>query len=448
MLVVVVMAIVSIVCVLPAVILSNAFLLTSPFHRITACRVGSLSSSLPHKHTNTTHLFHTAQDRLALFNVLKTSVPLSFGKILDEATWTVMTFFAASMGEAEVAAWAILLNIWEVIESLSLGIGDAAEIRISYHLGNNHPFLAKITAYKSMLIAMVGSVVVAGVFYGIRGYVPAFFTIDETLQGMMEETLPYIAVGSLATTFVAMYWYMLGAQGRFKLATIINFVTSWTVTLPLGYYFTYYLNYDIQGLVAALVLGYIGTGIVFTVVFMKTNWVRRARKISTLNAEEEDSDDEDDDDDEDDFWFSPIEERAYLAFASRKSRAARSAARDNSKLLISPPGVPLGLDITLLPRKEAFVVVGVDTNSPFHNRVYPGDIVLSIDGLEVTKNTSHTVLDCVNTPMDTPRRVLIMTTPYHYRDEQTEATLVHNTVPDIPDCDDTFDEDEMDSFLT
>ena len=107
----------------------------------------------------------------------------------------------------------------------------------------------------------------------------------------------------------------------------------------------------------------------------------------------------------------------------------------------------MGLDITLLPRKEAFVVIGVEPESPFHDRVFPGDVVLSIDGLEVTRSTSHTVLDCVNTPMDTPRRLVIMTTPYHYRDEETEIALVHNSVQDIPDCDNTFDEDEMDSHL-
>lgn len=348
------------------------------------------------------------------------------------------------MGEAEVAAWAILGSIWGLVESLSSGIGDAAEIRVSYHLGNNHPFLAKLSAYKSLLIAMVGAVIVAGVFWSVMDRVPAWFTVDETLQEMLAETLPYVIVGDFSATFTSMCWYLLGAQGRFKFATLLNFVASWGISIPLAAYFTYELNYDTQGLVAALVLGYVGTGMLFTMVFLSSDWVGRARKISRRNrvAEGEDEEVEDDYD-----YYDPIEEKAFAAFASRKSRAARLAARENTKLLVAPPG-PIDMGVAALQHRNALVVSWVPHDSPFQGRVVPGDVILSVDGNDISQQKSQRVQQMLQESTTTERRVVVLTTTSHYRHEETTEILEDGAIPDIPDCDSTFDDDEMDGLLS
>ena len=54
-------------------------------------------------------------DNFSAFQLLiTTAVPLSFGELLSHAEWTILTALASFIGPAEVAAWAILGNIWDL----------------------------------------------------------------------------------------------------------------------------------------------------------------------------------------------------------------------------------------------------------------------------------------------------------------------------------------------
>jgi Na+-driven multidrug efflux pump len=91
----------------------------------------------------------------AMKEILKEAIPLSLGSFLRSAEWTVLTLLASHLGPAEAAAWAILGSIWEIFYSVTSGIGDASEIRVAYHLGDNHPSMAKLSACKSLLLGMI-----------------------------------------------------------------------------------------------------------------------------------------------------------------------------------------------------------------------------------------------------------------------------------------------------
>lgn len=78
---------------------------------------------------------HLSQNGTAVSNMMKTAPPLSIGSVLSNAEWAILTAFASFLGPAEVCAWAILGQIWELFECSIEGLGDAAEIRyVSLHL--------------------------------------------------------------------------------------------------------------------------------------------------------------------------------------------------------------------------------------------------------------------------------------------------------------------------
>jgi Na+-driven multidrug efflux pump len=57
------------------------------------------------------------KNRIAVKQVVKTASPLAFGSILIHGEWEVLTVFAAYLGPAEVTAWAVLGNLWDIFES-------------------------------------------------------------------------------------------------------------------------------------------------------------------------------------------------------------------------------------------------------------------------------------------------------------------------------------------
>jgi MATE family multidrug resistance protein len=233
--------------------------------------------------------------------------------------WEILTIFAAALGPAEVATWAILGSIWDIFEASTEGIGDAAEVRCAHHLGKGNPKMAKTSSYKSILFATSLSVVVTAIFFILGPFFPAWFTTDPILQRMLRDLVPLVGIGNVTMTFGMVSWALVGAQGRYALATFVSFVSSWCITIPLSAIFVFGLNVDLQGVTSAVVIGYSCTGTVLSFILLRSDWEHLSDIVQNLNAMTgevlSDSDDDQsesslssssssDSDDEDDFLLA------------------------------------------------------------------------------------------------------------------------------------------------
>jgi Na+-driven multidrug efflux pump len=191
------------------------------------------------------------------------------------------------MGPAEVAAWGILGTLWETFEALSIGIGDGGEVRVSFHLGNSNPAMAKISSYKSILISLILSTFLTSIVFIMGEDLAVWLTKDPALQHIIAELLPLVGFGNITLTAGSVCWALVGAQGRYRLATLIAFVCSWGFTMPLAALFTYAVKLDLQGIASAVVIGYSITGTLLCYVLLRSDWERLSKHIVELNAADE-----------------------------------------------------------------------------------------------------------------------------------------------------------------
>jgi Na+-driven multidrug efflux pump len=100
--------------------------------------------------------------------------------------------------------------------------------------GENNPSMAKLSGYKSLLLSMTVALVVSCVYISLQNDIPAWFTVDKTLQAMLTELVPFVGVGNSTMQFGMTSWSLIGAQGKYKLATWVSFISSWGVAMPLA----------------------------------------------------------------------------------------------------------------------------------------------------------------------------------------------------------------------
>ena len=233
---------------------------------------------------------------LAFRNLAKTAFPLAFGSLLAYGEWEVLTIFCAHLGPAEVATWAILGYIWELFEACTEAIGDASEIRVGSHLGKGRPEMAELAAYKSCIWAQVMATFLTSLLFILSDILPKLYTQDATLRYLMSEVFPLVGIGNMTMTFGMVCWAIIGAQGRYSLATKIATFSSWGVTLPLAAISVYALNFDLQGVVASVSVGYSICGMMMAYVMMTSDWKELSVYIQERNAEtgEMESDSEED----------------------------------------------------------------------------------------------------------------------------------------------------------
>ena len=212
-------------------------------------------------------------------DLLRVALPLGFGSLLAYAEWEILTVFAAVLGPAEAATWAIMGYVWGVFESTTEAAGDAAEVRVAYQLGKGRPAMAKIAGYKSMFVAFILSIVVSIIFICLTNVLPPLLTHDETIQDLLVEMFPLVALGNVTMSMGMVCWAVVGAQGRYRLSTSIAIACSFVVTVPIGAVLTIWMRIDLQGLTFAVVTGYSVTALLLTACIQLSDWVMLSNKI-------------------------------------------------------------------------------------------------------------------------------------------------------------------------
>ena len=194
--------------------------------------------------------------------------------------------------------WAVLGFVWDVFESTTEAIGDAGEVRCSYQLGKGRPALAKLSSYKAIFIAACVALVVTIIFLSLSNVLPSWLTTDETIQSMLSDLFPLIALGNITMNMGMVCWALVGAQGRYRLATTVAMACSFFITIPLAAIFTIWLKVDLQGLTFSVVVGYTITAMILSIIVLMSDWESLSQKIQDRVAVEDESDADDDSDDD------------------------------------------------------------------------------------------------------------------------------------------------------
>jgi Na+-driven multidrug efflux pump len=205
--------------------------------------------------------------------------------LISTIQWELLTIFVAALGPAEVTTWGIAGTVWDTLETLTEGFGDAGEIRVAFHLGSGLPAKARLASYKTILIAIVSATTFTSVMWIIGEDLAKLLTPDPTLQHLLIEILPLMGIGNIALTAGSVSWALVGAQGRYRLATCVAFVSSWCITLPLAAIFTFGLNVNLEGVTASVVIGYSVTGTCLMYILIRSDWERLSRIVVELNAD-------------------------------------------------------------------------------------------------------------------------------------------------------------------
>jgi MATE family multidrug resistance protein len=225
--------------------------------------------------------------------VLIMSIPLTFGAIMEQCEFELLTLFAAYMGETEVAAWTITGAIWNIFENIPVGYTTAAEVRIGRHLGRGNPSMAKIAAYKCLFSSVTLSVIMTTLFILFKESIVDNFTNNETIKEMVGELAVLLGIANVVMVIGVDAYTILCAQNRVRLASSIYVFISWLTIIPMSIYFVFQKGYGLESILFSLIVGYSVTSMMLLVLVFSTNWtscsnavIRRANKTADVKDDD------------------------------------------------------------------------------------------------------------------------------------------------------------------
>uniref|UniRef100_A0A7S3LEK9 Protein DETOXIFICATION n=1 Tax=Amphora coffeiformis TaxID=265554 RepID=A0A7S3LEK9_9STRA len=215
--------------------------------------------------------------------LLGVAIPLCTGELLAYSEWEILTVFASWLGPTEVTAWGILGSLWDMLEMVVEAVADASEVRVAYLLGRGKPLKAEISAYKSIFLGTLVSFIGTAVIFIMGENLPTWLTKDEDIQDILAQLIPIFGAGNIALSAGTLAWTLVGAQGRYRLATAVGVAGSWLIVTPLSAASSIALGWDLRGQTGAVVIGYLVSGSVNLYLLFSSDWERQSAKVIELN---------------------------------------------------------------------------------------------------------------------------------------------------------------------
>ena len=172
--------------------------------------------------------------------------------------------------------WALLGSFWDFFEALTEGIGEAAANQVTHLLSVGRIDCAKKLCYGAIFMAAIQSVLVTSALYMSGQYLVVLFTTDPTIQHL-------IGLANVVMALSQITWSLIGAQGRFRLATFVIFFSRWLVTMPLALVCIFVFQLDLNAVSGSLVVGYSTACCALTVLLLSSDWVRLSQMMQIMN---------------------------------------------------------------------------------------------------------------------------------------------------------------------
>ena len=169
-----------------------------------------------------------------LSEIFRLGLPVALMLALEYWAFAISTLWAGWLGEAELAAHSIALNLASITYMVPLGIGLGASARVGNLIGAGEPRGAQRAAW--VAFALGGGVMAcfALLFIAGRSVIPLWFTGDATVVALASTLLPIVAAFELFDGLQVVGSGILRGMGRTRPAALFNLVGYYALGLPLA----------------------------------------------------------------------------------------------------------------------------------------------------------------------------------------------------------------------
>lgn len=217
--------------------------------------------------------------------MINSAIPYACLSATEYLKGVMFAVFAAYQGAAEAATWILLWKVWCLIEIVPECIASAATVRVEHNLSRGDLTIAKMVARRSLVVCTISSIFFSTLLMVTRQVFAWSLSLDETLQQMIIEVIPYIALCQPFITAGVSADYLNGTLGRYSTSVGISTLIDVCFTIPLAAMFTYIVGFNLEGLASAMCIGYAVTSVTNLVIFSETDWQYAAKKVQEYTEE-------------------------------------------------------------------------------------------------------------------------------------------------------------------
>ncbi|MGH1286340.1 MATE family efflux transporter [Bacillus toyonensis] len=196
----------------------------------------------------------------------------------------LFTVFISRVGDLELAATEIVLNVISLAYLPGIGFGVTATILIGQQIGKGSPLIAKKIGIDVVKIGLYFIVPFTIIYFLGAEYIAKLFTTEEMVLSLTVEILRF---ASLFVIFDGLQLILAGGLrgiGDNYYTMKVALILGWFVFIPLSFIFTFVLDFGIYGPWVGFYIYIAGLFVAFGYRYLKLDWSSIAIKDAAASG--------------------------------------------------------------------------------------------------------------------------------------------------------------------
>lgn len=189
--------------------------------------------------------------------ILAIGAPVAIQYTFEVSAFSGAAIMIGTIGDFELAAHQVAINLASITFMLASGLGAAAAIKSGNYFGANDYFKLRKAALASYHIVLVIMTCTALIFAFGNHLIPWIYTSDTNVINLAAQLLVIAALFQLFDGTQVVGLGILRGIGDVKIPSLITFVAYWVIGLPIGYLLGIKLKWGAAGIWYGLTLGLI-----------------------------------------------------------------------------------------------------------------------------------------------------------------------------------------------
>lgn len=187
--------------------------------------------------------------------ILAIGAPVAIQYSCEVSAFSGAAILIGTMGDVQLAAHQVAINLASLTFMMASGIGAAAAIKSGNFFGAKDYFQLRKSAQASYHIVLLFMTGTALIFLFANHLIPWIYTSDENVISLTAKLLIIAAMFQLFDGTQVVGLGILRGIGDVKIPTIITFIAYWLIGLPVGYALGIQLNLGASGIWYGLTAG-------------------------------------------------------------------------------------------------------------------------------------------------------------------------------------------------
>ncbi|KEO84591.1 MATE family efflux transporter [Tumebacillus flagellatus] len=173
--------------------------------------------------------------RYALTSILRIGVPAAGENLSYNASQVLITYFISSLGTAALTTKVYTQNIMMFVFLFSIAVGQATQIMVGHYVGAGQKNEAYKACMRSLKVALVVAVLMAGIFSLFRHQLLGLFTTDQGIIELGSKLILMTLILEPGRTFNLVVIASLRAAGDAKFPVYMGILSMWSISAGLSY---------------------------------------------------------------------------------------------------------------------------------------------------------------------------------------------------------------------